>query len=77
MTVPRNKLKQLGIKPNISELKQVENDLAELENREADLEKKYDFARKVARDLEQKYRNITDYLEHGKRVKKIEHEMSK
>ena len=26
----RNKLKQLGIKPNISELKQVENELAEL-----------------------------------------------
>jgi len=42
----RNKLKQLGIKPNISELKQVENDLAKLKKREADLEKKYDSARK-------------------------------
>ena len=73
----RNKLKQLGIKPNISELKQVENDLAELEKRETDLEKKYDSARKETRDLELKYRNITDYLELGKRVKKIEHEMSK
>ena len=58
----RNKLKQLGIKPNISELKQVENDLAELEKRESDLEKDYYSARNETRDLEQKYRNITEYL---------------
>ena len=57
----RNKLKQLGIKPNISELKQVENDLAELEKRESDLEKDYS-ARNETGDLEQKYRNITKYL---------------
>ncbi len=58
----RNKLKQLGIKPHISELKQIENDLAELEKRESDLEKDYYSARNETRDLEQKYRNITEYL---------------
>ena len=53
----RNKHKQLGIKPNISELKQVKKDLSELERRDSDLEKEYDSARKETRDLEQKYRN--------------------
>ena len=57
-----NKLKQPGIKPNISELKQVENDLEELEKRESDLEKDYYSARKETGNLEQKYRNITEYL---------------
>ena len=47
----RNKLKQLGIKPHISELKQVENDLAELKKRESDLEKGYYSARKETGDL--------------------------
>ena len=58
----RNKLKQLGIKPNISELKQVNSDVLELEKREAELEKKYESAKKETKDLEQKYRNITEYL---------------
>ena len=36
--------------------------MEELEKREADLEKKYECAKKESRDLEQKYRNITEYL---------------
>ncbi len=72
----RNKLKQLGIKPNISELKQVENDLAELENKEAELEKKYESAKKEPMDLEQKYRNITEFLGLDKDEKKKEREKS-
>ena len=58
----RNKLKQLGIKPNISELRQVNSDVEELEKREAELEKKYESAKKEMKDLEQKYRNIIDYF---------------
>ena len=70
----RNKLKQLGIKPNISELKQVEKDLAELEKSESDLEKEYDSTRNETRDLEQKYRNITEYLGIDNDEKKKEQE---
>ena len=70
----RNKLKQLGIKPHISELKQIENDLAELEKRESVLEKEYDSARNETRDLEQKYRNITKYLGIDNDEKKKEQE---
>ncbi len=58
----RNKLKQLGIRPNISELRQVNSDVEELEKREAELEKKYESAKKETKDLEQKYRNIMDYF---------------
>ncbi len=58
----RNKLKQLGIKPNISELKQVNIDVEKLEKREADIEERYSSSKKEVRDLEQKYRNITEYL---------------
>ena len=57
-----NNLKRLGIKPNISELKQVNKDVSELEKREAEIEKNYDSAKKEAKDLEQKYRNIMDYF---------------
>ncbi len=58
----KSKLQEYGIKPHISELKQVNSDVAELEKREADLEKKFECAKKESRDLEQKYRNITEYL---------------
>ncbi len=43
----RNKLKQLGIKPNISELKQVNSDVAELEKIESELEKKCESSKKM------------------------------
>ncbi len=58
----RNKLKQLGIKPNISELKHVNRDIEDLEDRASVLEKKYSSSRKDVWDLEQKYKTITKYL---------------
>ena len=58
----RNKLREYGIKPNISELKQVTDDLENLENREKELERKRDSIRKEIKELEQKYINITEYL---------------
>ena len=72
----RNMLKKKGIRPNISELKQVNKDVAELEKREAEIEKKYDSAKKEAKDLEQKYRNVTEYLEYNKEQKTHEREIS-
>ena len=73
----RNKLKQLGIRPNISELRQVNSDVEELENREAELEKKYESAKKEAKDLEQKYRNIIDYfgIEKDREAHKKKHDI--
>ncbi|MBQ7613618.1 MAG: hypothetical protein IJU77_01095, partial [Butyrivibrio sp.] len=68
----RNMLKKKGIRPNISELRQVNKDVEELEKREAEIEKKYDSARKEAKDLEQKYRNVTEYLGCDKEQKKHE-----
>jgi len=62
----KNKLQEYGIKPHISALRQVDQDIAELEMKVRSLEKKYDTARKKAKDLEQKYRNITEYLGKGK-----------
>ena len=58
----RNKLREYGIKPNISELKQVTDDLENLENREKELERKRDAIRTEIKELEQKYENITRYL---------------
>ena len=72
----RNMLKKKGIRPNISELKQVNKDVAELDKREAEIEKKYDSAKKEAKDLEQKYRNVTEYLEYNKEQKTHEREIS-
>ena len=70
----RNMLKKKGIRPNISELRQVNKDVEELEKREAEIEKKYDSARKEAKDLEQKHRNVTEYLRYDKEQKKHENE---
>lgn len=58
----KNWLQNKGIQPNISELEQVNNDIKALEKKEAELEKKCSEGRKSVRDLEQKYRNITQYL---------------
>ena len=58
----RNKLREYGIKPNISELKQVSLDIENLERKESELEMKYDSVKKEAADLKQKYKNITEYL---------------
>ena len=58
----KNKLQEYGIKPHISALRQVDNDIAELEIQVRSLEQKYDSAKKEAKDLEQKYQNITEYL---------------
>lgn len=57
----KNKLQEYGIKPHISALRQVDQDIAYLEKKELSLEQKYDSARKEAKDLDQKYRNITEY----------------
>ena len=57
-----NKLREYGIKPNISELKQVSLDIENLERKESELEMKYDSVKKEAADLKQKYKNITEYL---------------
>ncbi len=72
----RNMLKKKGIRPNISELKQVNKDVSELEKREAEIEKKYDSAMKDAKDLEQKYHNVTEYLGYDKEQKTHEREIS-
>lgn len=58
----KNKLREYGIKPNISELKQVSLDIENLERKESELEMKYDYVKKEAADLKQKYKNITEYL---------------
>ena len=58
----KNKLLEYGIRPNISELKHVTADIENLENRVVELEQKYTAEKKEAADLEQKYRNITEYL---------------
>lgn len=50
------------IRPNILELEQVNNDIKALEKKEAELEKICREGRKFVRNLEQKYRNITQYL---------------
>ena len=58
----KNKLREYGIKPNVSELKQIEEDIETLEKKEAALEKKYNAVKKDTADLEQKYQTITEYL---------------
>ena len=58
----KNKLQEYGIKPHISALRQVDQDIADLEKNELSLEQKYNSARKEAKDLDQKYQNITEYL---------------
>lgn len=58
----KDQLKKIGITPKMEELDQVNADIKALEKHESDLEKKYAEAKKSAGDLEQKYRNITEYL---------------
>ena len=58
----KNWLQNKGIRPNISELEQVNNDVKALEKKEAELEKKCRECKKSVHDLDQKYRNITQYL---------------
>lgn len=56
----KSKLQEYGIKPHISALRQVDQDIADLEKNELSLEQKYNSARKEAKDLDQKYQNITE-----------------
>ena len=56
------KLREYGIRPHISELEQVNVDVKDLERQALELEKKIDSSKKESRDLEQKYRSITEYL---------------
>ena len=67
----RNKLREYGIRPNISELKQITSDLKNLEKRQAELEQNYDSVKKETTELEQKYRVITEYL--GKDADRSDH----
>lgn len=69
----KNWLQNKGIQPNISELEQVNNDIKALEKKEAELEKKCSEGRKSVRDLEQKYRNITQYLGIDNDLREAEH----
>ena len=71
----RNRLREYGIKPNISELKQVNLDIENLEKKESELEMKYDSVKNEAADLKQKYKNITEYL--GQKIYSESHEVFK
>jgi len=58
----KDKLQGFGITPNIRELKQVNADIEDMENRISVLEMRLEAVSKERRDLELKYRNITEYL---------------
>jgi len=73
----KNWLQKMGIRPNITELDQVNSDIKALESKESELEKKRNEARKAVRDLEQKYRNITEYLEINKDERNPDHTKEK
>ena len=73
----KNWLQKMGIRPNITELDQVNSDIKALESKESELEKKRNEARKAVRDLEQKYRNITEYLGINKDERNPDHTKEK
>ena len=58
----KNKLQEYGIKPHISALRQVDKDIAELDQKQILYEKKYESYRKEVKELEHTYQNITEYL---------------
>ena len=74
----KDKLQGFGITPNIRELKQVNADISGMEKRVSELEMKLETVSKERRDLEQKYRNITEYLgiENKENAYETEHEKS-
>ena len=58
----RRKLAQIGVIPRMSALLQIDSDLKELVSRQAELKTIYRSAAKERKDLERKYRNVTEYL---------------
>jgi len=74
----KDKLQGFGITPNIRELNQVNADISGMEKRVSELEMKLETVSKEKRDLEQKYRNITEYLgiENKENAYETEHEKS-
>ncbi len=74
----KDKLQGFGITPNIREFKQVNADISGMEKRVSELKMKLETVSKERRDLEQKYRNITEYLgiENKENAYETEHEKS-
>ncbi|MCR4590350.1 MAG: relaxase/mobilization nuclease domain-containing protein, partial [Lachnospiraceae bacterium] len=62
----KHKLQKMGITPKMSELEQINRDIAALKEKHSALQKRYHSSSNEVRDLEQKLKNIEQYLGYDK-----------